>query len=211
MTRDPAECEQTFVTSRGSAYARFQRALKSGNLTIIRNAAGDLPHVELADALTVRVAIHQAEPERFDVTTSTASQHQRPLPAIARPPGRSGLQRDRGHAKQPTTERPPTRNADTTLNSAHRRAHPQPHEESRLEGAILAGSVKPALIVDRCARCSARARSDARLAFKPPRRTHPVDPALWRSSRRSCPDCSSVALPLSRNADMVPPRRALGA
>ena len=54
------------MTSQGSAYARFQRALKTGNLTIIRNAAGDLPHVGLADALTVCVAIQQAEPERFE-------------------------------------------------------------------------------------------------------------------------------------------------
>jgi hypothetical protein len=39
------------VTSRGSAYARFRRALKTGNLTLIRNAAAELPRVDLGDAL----------------------------------------------------------------------------------------------------------------------------------------------------------------
>jgi hypothetical protein len=38
-------CEQTLVTSQGSAYARFRRALNSGNLTLIRNAAAELPRV----------------------------------------------------------------------------------------------------------------------------------------------------------------------
>jgi hypothetical protein len=37
-----------FVTSHGSAYSRFQRALKTGNLILIRNAAGELPRVELS-------------------------------------------------------------------------------------------------------------------------------------------------------------------
>jgi hypothetical protein len=55
-----------FVTSQGSAYARFRRALKTGNLTLIRNAAADLPRVDLGDALEVCLAIRQKEPERFE-------------------------------------------------------------------------------------------------------------------------------------------------
>jgi hypothetical protein len=55
-----------FVTSQGSAYARFRRALKTGNLTLIRNAAAELPGVDLGDALEVCVAIRHAEPERFE-------------------------------------------------------------------------------------------------------------------------------------------------
>ena len=55
-----------FAKSQGSAYVRFQRALKTGNLTLIRNAAGELPSVELADALAVCVAIREAEPQRFE-------------------------------------------------------------------------------------------------------------------------------------------------
>ena len=54
------------MTSQGSAYARFQRALKTGNLTLIRNAAAELPRVDLGDALAVRIAIRQAEPDRFE-------------------------------------------------------------------------------------------------------------------------------------------------
>jgi hypothetical protein len=53
-------------SSQGSAYARFRRALGTGNLTIIRAAAAELPHVDLGDALTVCVAIREAEPERFE-------------------------------------------------------------------------------------------------------------------------------------------------
>ena len=35
-------------------------------MAIIRSAAGELPHVDRADALAVCVAIHKAEPERFE-------------------------------------------------------------------------------------------------------------------------------------------------
>jgi hypothetical protein len=55
----------TFVTSQGSPYSRFQRALKNGNLNIIRSAA-ELPQVDLGDALAVCVAIREAEPHRFE-------------------------------------------------------------------------------------------------------------------------------------------------
>ena len=54
------------MTSQGSAYARVRRALKTGNLTLICNAAAELLRVDLGDALEVRVAIHRAEPERFE-------------------------------------------------------------------------------------------------------------------------------------------------
>jgi hypothetical protein len=55
-----------FVTSQGSPYARFQRALATGNLLLIRAAAAELPRVDLGDALSICVAIRQAEPERFE-------------------------------------------------------------------------------------------------------------------------------------------------
>jgi hypothetical protein len=54
------------VTSQGSPYSRFQRALKTGNLNIIRAAAAELPSVDLGDALAVCVAIREAEPHRFE-------------------------------------------------------------------------------------------------------------------------------------------------
>jgi hypothetical protein len=37
----------------------------TGNLTLIRSTAAELPRVDLADALEVCVAIRRAEPERF--------------------------------------------------------------------------------------------------------------------------------------------------
>jgi hypothetical protein len=55
-----------FVTSQGSPYARFQRALATGNLLLIHAAAAELPHVDLRDALSVCAAIRQSEPERFE-------------------------------------------------------------------------------------------------------------------------------------------------
>jgi hypothetical protein len=54
------------MTSQGSPYSRFKRALRTGNLTIIRAAAAELPRVDLGHALSVRMAIRDAEPERFE-------------------------------------------------------------------------------------------------------------------------------------------------
>jgi hypothetical protein len=50
----------------GSPYPRFQRALATGNLNLIRAAAAELPRVDLGDALAVCMAIREAEPERFE-------------------------------------------------------------------------------------------------------------------------------------------------
>lgn len=41
------------VTSQGHPHTRFQRALETGNLNIIRAAAAELPRVELDDALRI--------------------------------------------------------------------------------------------------------------------------------------------------------------
>jgi hypothetical protein len=54
------------VTSQGSPYARFQRALTTGILLLIRATAAELPRVDLGDALSICVAIRQSEPERFE-------------------------------------------------------------------------------------------------------------------------------------------------
>ena len=59
-------CEHVFVSIKGSPYPRFQRALKTGNLAVIRKAAAELPRVNLVDALAVCVAIREAEPGTFD-------------------------------------------------------------------------------------------------------------------------------------------------
>src|SRR4051812_7636455 len=55
-----------FVTSSGSPYARFRRALATGNLTLIRAAATELPRVDLGDALTLCVLLAAREPERYE-------------------------------------------------------------------------------------------------------------------------------------------------
>jgi hypothetical protein len=54
------------MTSSGSAYARFRRALASGNLAMVRAAAAELPQVDLDDALAVCALIAGTEPARYD-------------------------------------------------------------------------------------------------------------------------------------------------
>jgi hypothetical protein len=55
-----------FVSDAGSAYSRFQRALTTGNLSIIRAAAAELPVIRLDDALQVCVLLRDREPERYE-------------------------------------------------------------------------------------------------------------------------------------------------
>lgn len=52
--------------SEPSPYRRFQNALASGNLLLVRAAAADLPTVELGDALSVCVLLSRKEPERYE-------------------------------------------------------------------------------------------------------------------------------------------------
>lgn len=54
------------VTSDGSPYTRFQRALKTRNLEIIRTAAAELPSVSLLDALSICVVIRERQPAAFE-------------------------------------------------------------------------------------------------------------------------------------------------
>jgi hypothetical protein len=54
-----------FVTSQGSAYARFRRAVGTGNPHLVRSAAAELPHVDLEDALAVCLVFLRAEPQAY--------------------------------------------------------------------------------------------------------------------------------------------------
>jgi hypothetical protein len=54
------------VTSEGSAYGRFRRALDTGNARIALAEAADLPHVGLADALELVLLLLDSEPTRFE-------------------------------------------------------------------------------------------------------------------------------------------------
>ncbi len=66
MATDPYSCEHLFVTSQGSPYSRFQRALGTGNMHVIEAAAAELPAVGLEDALAILVVLAQTGDPRFD-------------------------------------------------------------------------------------------------------------------------------------------------
>ncbi|MCA1689041.1 MAG: hypothetical protein LC720_00890 [Actinobacteria bacterium] len=54
------------MTSQGSAYGRFRRALNRGNLDLVHAAALELPHVDLVDALRIVLLMRGADDERYD-------------------------------------------------------------------------------------------------------------------------------------------------
>jgi hypothetical protein len=54
-----------FVSIRGGSYARFRRALETGNLTVVRAAAAELPRINLDDALRV-CTLYRADPSRYE-------------------------------------------------------------------------------------------------------------------------------------------------
>jgi hypothetical protein len=58
------EGEHTFVTTQGSAYARFRRALNRGNVTDALSAAAELEHVGLIDALELVLLLAREGDER---------------------------------------------------------------------------------------------------------------------------------------------------
>jgi hypothetical protein len=62
--------EHVFVTSQGHPYARFRRAIASGNLLIAEAAARDLQQLSLADALELCL-LNRGEPERYERATAT--------------------------------------------------------------------------------------------------------------------------------------------
>lgn len=53
------------MTSSGSPYARFQRALATGKLPIVLTAAAELPTVDLRDALAILGLIAVQDPDRY--------------------------------------------------------------------------------------------------------------------------------------------------
>lgn len=54
------------MTSDGSPYTRFKRALGTGNLNLVRAAAAELPRVSLADALEVCLLLRDQDQGRFE-------------------------------------------------------------------------------------------------------------------------------------------------
>lgn len=53
------------VTSQGSPVARFERALATGDVLLVRAAALELPQVGLVDALRITLVILRGEPELY--------------------------------------------------------------------------------------------------------------------------------------------------
>ena len=56
----------SYMTSSGSSYARFQRALATGNLNLIRSAAAELPRIGVAEAAAMLLVIQRADPEQYE-------------------------------------------------------------------------------------------------------------------------------------------------
>ena len=54
------------MTSDGSPYARFQRALRIGRLSLVRAAAAELPRIDLDDALSICLLISEQDAERYE-------------------------------------------------------------------------------------------------------------------------------------------------
>ena len=59
-------CEHTFVSSSGSPYARFRRALATGSLPLVHAAAAELPQVDLDDALRICLLMSAQDDDRFE-------------------------------------------------------------------------------------------------------------------------------------------------
>jgi hypothetical protein len=59
-------CEHLFVTSQGSAYMRFRRALDRGNVTEALSAAAELQFVGLAEALELTLLLADGEDARYE-------------------------------------------------------------------------------------------------------------------------------------------------
>src|SRR5437588_12385195 len=55
-----------FVTSDGSAYTRFRRALDAGNELLVIAAARELPRIGLEDALRICLLIRGGDPDRYE-------------------------------------------------------------------------------------------------------------------------------------------------
>jgi hypothetical protein len=54
------------VTSDGSPYARFRRALETGNELLVLGAARELPQVALDDALRICLVLRDGDPGRYE-------------------------------------------------------------------------------------------------------------------------------------------------
>jgi hypothetical protein len=54
------------MTSDGHPYARFRRALDTGNETLVTATARELPHIALDDALRICLVLRGGDPDRYE-------------------------------------------------------------------------------------------------------------------------------------------------
>jgi hypothetical protein len=54
------------VTSDGSPYARFRRALETGNEMLVLGAARELPQIALDDALRICLVLRDGDADRYE-------------------------------------------------------------------------------------------------------------------------------------------------
>jgi hypothetical protein len=54
------------VTSEGNPYARFRRALETGNEALVTAAALELPRIALEDALRICLVLRDGDPRRYE-------------------------------------------------------------------------------------------------------------------------------------------------
>ena len=54
------------MTSEGSAYVRFRRALETGNELLVLATARELPRVPLEDALRICLLLRGGDPDRYE-------------------------------------------------------------------------------------------------------------------------------------------------
>jgi len=54
------------MTSDGNAYARFRRALQTGNEALVLAAARELPQIALDDALQICLVLRGGDPDRYE-------------------------------------------------------------------------------------------------------------------------------------------------
>jgi hypothetical protein len=55
-----------FVTSEGSPYSRFRRALQTGNETLVLATARELPRIALDDALRICLTLRDGDEDLFE-------------------------------------------------------------------------------------------------------------------------------------------------
>jgi hypothetical protein len=76
-------CEHSFVTSQGSPYGRFRKALDRGNVTEALSAASELRHVGLLEALELCLLLREKAPEKYSrAAVRWHSRFARELPAV---------------------------------------------------------------------------------------------------------------------------------